>query len=209
MSAIRNIIFDLGNVIIDLDEDRMLHSFAKLSDYPVPILLSSYENNDIFTRFERGDIATDEFRDGVRDLLGNKAATDDEIDHAWNGILAGINPLLFTDGIDKIREDYQLIVLSNTNEIHAAAFAAIAMRDVGTDVFQDYFHHVYLSHLMGCRKPDPEAWETILNDHKLKAGETVFLDDKEENLASAKKLGIQTVHIPKPTATVAWINTMK
>ncbi len=150
----------------------------------------------MFLDLERGTIGEEEFRNGLRKLTG-VAASDEAIDHAWNAMLGDI-PLHRLEKVKKLGETYQTFVLSNTNSIHERAFNQILQKITGKPSLEHFFHKVYFSHNMCCRKPEQKIYEQLLEENQLNAEEVLFLDDKPENLRGAEKLKIKTFHVPSP-----------
>lgn len=192
--GIRNIIFDLGGVIIDIDT-RL--AFQELSSYyqgnkSAEGLFS--ENAGLFLDFEKGLITAAEFREGIRKLTENAELSDQQIDDAWNRMLLKIPEERFAV-LEKIRPHYQLYVLSNTNAIHVPAFNQIVKQTSGKEGIGHYFDKVYFSHEMQKRKPDSEIYQQLLEECLLKPAETIFIDDRRENIDAAASLGMRVFHV--------------
>jgi len=197
--TIKNIIFDLGGVIINLSEERTLHGFAKLSGLTLEDLRYQILNGDLYKRLEKGMISPPDFRDGVRNLL-KVDASDESIDEAMNAMLLDI-PAARIDLLRSLSHRFRLFLLSNTNEIHFRAFNQIMKETTGEKSIDILFEKAYYSHLVHMRKPDREIYELVVSENGINPSETVFLDDNEVNLAGAAPLGIQTVHV-KNTSTI-------
>lgn len=195
--AIQNatsIIFDLGGVIIDIDTER---AFRRLSSFNAgeksgEKLLS--ENVELFLDFEKGLISSDEFRDGIRQLTENPGLSDPQIDAAWNEMLLQIPAERFRV-LENIRDRYQLFVLSNTNAIHVPAFNKIVEKTSGKADIAHFFDKVYFSHEMQKRKPEPEIYQQLLDENQLIPKQTLFIDDRRENIEAASTLGMQVFHV--------------
>jgi glucose-1-phosphatase len=192
----KNIIFDLGGVIIDLDVERTKEAFASLSQKSVSEIHLLLENSQVFLQYEKGLLNDREFRISVRDLLQVKAS-DLEIDVAWNAMLGEI-PSSRIRLLESLRADYQLFLLSNTNNIHLICFNEIVKSTCGSSSLDPYFDKAYYSHLVKMRKPDAEIYALVLEENNLLAHETLFLDDNVSNLEGAAQLGIQTFHVHNP-----------
>lgn len=198
---VHTILFDLGNVVIDLDEQRLYREFADLAGLSVSEILEKAQKALFFNDLETGSISENEFRDGLRGLLNAAELTDERVDDAWNSILLKIDPAL-VEMIAKLKAHYQIMVLSNTNSIHARKFHQLLAAVSPYQHLDELFHHVYLSHQIGERKPDLASWQFILDRHPaLKPSDILFLDDRSENLEGAKSLGIavQQIHHPGET----------
>ncbi len=192
----KNIIFDLGGVIIDLDVEKTKEAFASLSQKSVSEVHLLFENSPVFLQYEKGLLNDREFRISVRNLLQIKAS-DLEIDVAWNAMLGEI-PSSRIRLLESLREDYQLYLLSNTNNIHLICFNEIVKSTCGSSSLDPYFDKAYYSHLVKMRKPDAEIYALVLEENNLPAHETLFLDDNVSNLEGAAQLGIQTFHVHNP-----------
>lgn len=188
---IKNIIFDFGDVFINLDKKGALSMALNLFEMDV----LSDEIHAINTLYEQGLMTTDEFLEFYMDNFPN--LDRDEISGAWNYILRDF-PNHRLEYVQQLAADkkYKLILLSNTNELHINWIK----ENVGFyEEFKAHFDAFYLSHEIQLRKPNANIYEFVLNEHQLKAGETLFIDDTEENILSASKLGIHTWHINPET----------
>lgn len=178
---IKTIIFDFGDVFVNLNKHKVIEEFAKLGlDTPNDELL---ELNDLF---ERGKISELEFIQGFQKYLPNADIHD--IRKAWNAVI-GEFPLYRLEFLQKLATKYQLFLLTNTDAMHISRFEHMA----GISFFSDFyqcFEKVYYSFEMGMRKPQPEIFSYILNKHDLSPKRTLFVDDKKENTDVAASLGI-------------------
>ncbi len=193
---INTIIFDLGAVIIDLDELATPKAFAALSYKSEEEVIALYLQSPIFKKYEMGLVSSQEFRVAINQLLDTKLS-DDEIDHAWNAMLGEL-PVERLHFINSLRAHYKVLILSNTNDIHEAAFNKKIKEVSGEDSLLPFADHVYLSQQMGKRKPNQNIYQQVLNEQNLIPQRTIFLDDKLENLEGAASVGIQTMHIQNP-----------
>lgn len=188
LTKISSVIFDLGGVIIDLDMDATYKAFAELSHLTFEEVKALAAKEDFFVKYEVGEIDDPTFRAHLREHL-EFTGEDGHLDAAWNAMLGKID----TDKLAKIEQladKYQLFVMSNTNEIHIRFFNRLVGRLSPQKPFHKYFNEVYLSQEVGERKPNPGAWQVILNDHQLSPESCLFIDDKLENIQAAEKLGI-------------------
>ncbi len=192
----KNLIFDLGGVIIDLDVERTQEAFALISGKSVLEIQELIASSSVFLQYEKGLLNDREFRDSVRSLLSTKAS-DLEIDAAWNAMLGEI-PLKRINLLKRLKKDYQLYLLSNTNNIHLICFNEIVRSTCGSSTLNPYFDKAYYSHLVRMRKPDAEIYTHVLRENNLLAHETLFLDDNTSNLEGASQVGIQTFHVRYP-----------
>jgi epoxide hydrolase-like predicted phosphatase len=194
---IKNIIFDLGGVILNLSVDSTLRQFSAISGHPVEKVIETYHSRPEFLAYERGEITNDEFRKSLKDIFG-VTSTDLELDTCWNAMLLDI-PSERIDLLRELKSKYKTFLLSNTNAIHLDCFAGILKKSGNNvDSLEPLFHRTYYSHLMKMRKPDPIIYEFVLRENNLKAEETIFLDDNLANLKGAASVGIQTFHVSHP-----------
>lgn len=196
--SIKNLIFDLGGVIIDLSIDRSIEQFAVLSGMKKEKVNEIYNTTPGFEVYERGLMNDTDFRNFVREVFSVKS-TDEQIDTCWNAMLLGL-PLRKLDLIESLKKDFSVYLLSNTNGIHLNYINQIMLPDLTGNgkLLDSYFHRAYYSHIMKKRKPNADIFEQVLNENSLLARETLFLDDNLANLEGAKQLGIQTVHVHTP-----------
>lgn len=193
----KNILFDLGGVILDIDVQATLKRFYELN---FPARLLQYPNNmtsDLFFRYETGKIGTDTFRDEVRKITGLDLS-DGELDEAWNAMLIRV-PLARTQLLEKLQNRYDLYMLSNTSPLHAPVFEKMYLETAGRPM-KELFKKVYYSFEIGWHKPDREAWEYVINDAGIVPQETLFLDDNIHNIKASQELGFQAIHIHERTS---------
>jgi len=188
----------LGGVIIDLSVDDTLEGFAALSGYDRKKINQLYTLSPEFLLYEKGMIDDDEFRTFIRKILGVNAASID-IDNAWNAMIRGL-PLNKLQLLEKLKADYNVLLLSNTNAIHLTYINGTILPAVVGDAssLDTYFHRAYYSHLMKKRKPDAEIFEEVLAESNILASETLFLDDNRDNITGAGKVGIKTAFVDTP-----------
>ena len=190
---ISTIIFDLGGVILDLDMPKSLGLFARYSGVGTDTIMKGFTRAAWPRAFEKGEIAAADFRAEVRKSL-NAGLSDDQIDAAWNAMLGEL-PLARLELLAKLRPQYQLLVLSNTNAIHVAAFDKIVAKVTGGNKIDDYVDKVYYSHELGMRKPEAGIYQRVIRENSLQPEATLFIDDMKENITSAADLGLQTIHL--------------
>jgi putative hydrolase of the HAD superfamily len=179
---INTIIFDFGDIFVNLEKETSLNEFKKLGlDGPNQELL---EMNDLF---EKGKITELQFIEGFQKYIPNADVHD--IRKAWNSII-GDFPLYRLEFLQMLSQKYRLFLLTNTDAIHISRFEHMA----GISFFSDFyqcFEKVYYSFEMGMRKPDPNIFNYIIKKHDLSPKRTLFVDDKKENTDTAEALGIQ------------------
>ncbi len=187
--TIKNLLIDFGGVLIDLDRARCIENFRKLGLEQVADLLDVYHQQGIFMQQEKGLITPAEFRDDIRSMM-KEEVSDAEIDTAWNSFLVGI-PTYKLDLLLKLREQYAVYLLSNTNLIHWEWSCDNAFAYNGNQV-EDYFEKIYLSFEMKMAKPEIEIFRAVVSDAGINPEETLFIDDSEANCLAANSLGIAT-----------------
>lgn len=193
MQGIQNIIFDLGGVLLNIDYNRPLEEFQKLGVDINKHFYSQKEQDKIFDLLEIGKINEDEFVSLIQKKT-NTLISHSQIIHAWNSILLDF-PLRRLQILQQLQLHYNIYLLSNTNEIHEKAFNKILQQTCGYPTLAVFFDRVYFSHRIGLRKPNREIFEFVLNENNLTPAETLFIDDSKQHIDSAKKLGIQTIHL--------------
>jgi epoxide hydrolase-like predicted phosphatase len=195
-AGIKNIIFDLGGVIINLSVEKTHQAFAALSGLPLEEIKSRVHHGAYFHEYEKGLITDAEFRDHLRESL-NLSVTDSALDAAWNAMLLDI-PIERIQLLERLKKTYSIYLLSNTNNIHLQCFSNIVHQLTGKARIDHYFHNAYYSHLLKLSKPDVAIYKHVLSENNLQPAETIFLDDNKDNLAGANKVGIKTFHVEYP-----------
>lgn len=202
---IKNLIFDLGGVILDLSVASTLESFARLSGMDRARVETLYASTPGFIQYEKGLINDADFRDSVREAFGVNAS-DTQLDDAWNAMLLGI-PIAKLQLLTRLMDKYRVFLLSNTNNIHLQHINNVMMPGVTGDTSLDpFFHKTYYSHIMQKRKPDAEIFEQVLQENNLEPGETLFLDDHPKNIEGAAAVGIQTLHVVSPDLMLTYFH---
>ena len=151
---------------------------------------SQSEQAHLFDDLETGKIYPAQFREEIRNMsfLG---LTDNEIDDAWNALLLDL-PKDRIELLKSLSNKYRIFLLSNTNVIHYNAYSQYLKDEHGIDGLEPLFEKTYLSHEVGLRKPDAEIFELVLNENKLEASETLFIDDSEQHIKGAEVVGLKT-----------------
>ncbi|MET7253544.1 HAD family hydrolase [Dyadobacter jiangsuensis] len=201
---IRNIIFDLGDVILNIDVPIASKSFADLSGREQQEILTIFKESEIFRQFETGLMDEPTFRNYVREILNFPDLSDEAIDTAWNSLLLDLPPER-VELLKKLATKYRLFLLSNTSSIHITQVNKILEASTGVEKLEDLFEIVFLSYEMGLMKPDPRIYQEVLAKAGLKAEETLFLDDNADNIRSASQLGIETIHVQKPVTILEYL----
>lgn len=195
--SIKNLIFDLGGVILDLSVDHTLDAFADLSKIPKEKVKELFISSPGFEDYEKGSLDDQAFREFIRETY-SVSTSDEAIDTCWNAMLLGI-PLLKLDLLTKLQNEFQVYLLSNTNGIHLHHINEVMLPKIaGAKVLDAYFHKAYYSHLMCKRKPDADIFEQVIEENHLAPEQTLFLDDNAMNIEGAKSVGIKTIHVTTP-----------
>lgn len=192
----RHIIFDLGGVIINLDENKTVESFSRISHCSPSVVREFILQFEGYKKFEKGLSSDVEFRNQLRKEF-QIDATDKLIDDCMNAMLLDI-PIERLILLKSLRVSANLYLLSNTNEIHLKKFNAILKETTGDEKMDVYFNKAYYSHLVKMRKPDKEIFQMVLEENNLDPQHTLFLDDNLVNLRGAETVGIKTFHIEHP-----------
>ncbi len=200
------VIFDFGNVIINIEFQRIYQTFAKFTSKSPECIEKKINEEQIFKRYESGQFSDEEFREVIRQTLGFPLS-DIEIDTAWNAILLDI-PIERLEVINKIRQKYPVYLLSNTNNIHIQASNNYLKKVYGINNLDQVFDKLFLSYEMFLWKPDPEIYHSVLRQINLLPEEVLFLDDNFANIESAKALGIQTILVEPPTSITEYCKNM-
>lgn len=192
--TIKNIIFDFGNVLLNINyalTDRSLNTLLALTpnDKEKIAKLKKYT-----LKYEVGTITTENFIWNVQRLSNGAIPQGQDVINAWNAMLIGWDNTKF-DLLDKLKTQYHLYLLSNTNEIHITWAMRDLKRNHNIVDFEDrFFKKVYYSHLINLRKPESEIYEFVMEDANLIPNETLFIDDLLENTSMASSLGWNVIH---------------
>ena len=194
MKGIRHIIFDLGGVLLNLDYAATERAFEAFGITDFKQRYSQLVQNTFFDDWETGRISREAFIAGMQETSGDIRLTDAQVIEAWNAMLLDF-PIRRLQLLQQLRNYYDLFLLSNTNEVHEAAFNEILQRAHSIPSITHFFDKVYFSHRMGMRKPGKEIFQHILDENGLKPEHTLFIDDSPQHIKTAKSLGIQTIFL--------------
>lgn len=194
LKGIKNIVFDFGGVLVDLDRERCITAFENLG-VNVHDALGQYVQSGVFSDLELGEIDSEEFCDALRQISGRPDIPDRKIIDAWNEFLVGI-PRERLECLAELKKKYKLFLLSNTNRIHWALATNDLFLYRGRTV-DYYFDQVFLSYKMGLAKPDSRIFKQAIKEAKIKPTETLYIDDSEQNCEAAAKEGLHTFHSVK------------
>lgn len=193
---LKNIIFDLGGVLLTIEQTKTIEAFARLGWKKADPMNISQGGYPIFENIETGTDSAAQFRENIRARISGQLS-DDEIDHAWCAMLIDFPSAIIETLID-LKSKYNLYLLSNTNEIHLKRFRNIFFDNNGY-LFDNLFIKAYYSHEIGYRKPNLEAFVRVLDDASLKPEQTLFVDDLIANTNAAESLGMKVLPIEAGT----------
>ncbi len=192
MTPIKNIIFDLGNVLCDIDFDIMYARFDQLGIPNFENHFTLNQSDALFFDLEKGLISETEFCEGFNALYQLELSKA-QIIEAWNSLLIGFRKGSM-DWVKANQQQYATFLYSNTNQIHYDYFIPQFTREIGGD-FESLFKKPYYSHEMGMRKPDPASFQYILDQEGIVAAETLFIDDNAPNVLAAESVGLQVLYL--------------
>jgi FMN phosphatase YigB (HAD superfamily) len=187
------LLLDLGGVLIDVDYHASARAFQALGFSDFDSLYSKAKQDHLFDGLETGDLSPAEFRDRIRQLF-RPDITDPQIDTCWNSMLGSV-PQERIHLVERLKERYQVLLLSNTNAIHVPAFEAIIARENGVAHFKDLFHGAYYSCEIGLRKPDAASFLHVLEKHEADPARTLFIDDSIQHVHGARAAGLHAEHL--------------
>jgi glucose-1-phosphatase len=192
MQEIKNIIFDLGGVLLDIDFEQSQKAFRRLGIKGFGEMVSPFHGNHLFQQLEMG-METPLFYQQFRALTGSELSNE-KIEQAWCALLLGFRTVS-VERLNVIKSKYKIYLLSNTNEIHLQHIHQMFRRQFKGQELDDCFDAAYYSHRIQLRKPDTKAWQYVIEQHNLQVGETLFIDDGTANIEAARSLGLQTIQL--------------
>ncbi|OFX60668.1 MAG: hypothetical protein A2066_08175 [Bacteroidetes bacterium GWB2_41_8] len=188
LKGIRNIIFDLGGVLLNIDPKKTIEAFGQLGMEQLIGDKGLTYDHEIFYLMEQGKVSPEEFRNGVRSLLPG-VVSDDEIDTAWTAMLIDF-PAIRVGLIQKLRADFGIYLFSNTNAIHVAKYQSNFRKQHGCKV-SSLFEIAFHSNEIGYRKPTPESFHEIIRLSGINPEESLFIDDSLQNVEGAIACGLK------------------
>ena len=179
-------IFDLGNVIVDIDFNRVLGTWSDLARVPLAQLKQRFTMGEAFHQHERGEISDEAFAKAMCHDL-ELPLSYEQFAHGWQAVFVALRPEVI-DIMKTLREQgHRVVVLSNTNALHTTFWP---------DEYPQIYaaaDHVYLSQEMGMRKPEARIYQRVLGLEGFSAADAVFFDDNADNIEGASQLGITSV----------------
>lgn len=189
MSTIKNLLFDLGGVIIDINRDNAIKKFKEIGVDDIEKYLDPYKQSGIFLELEDGKLSREEFYEAVIKLTG-KNISDKDIDQGWLDFLLPVKQEKL-DMILEWRKTYNVYLLSNTNPIIMGWANTPAFSPAGKPL-DYYFDDLFLSYELGYVKPDIEIYHKVIELSGMVPEETLFIDDGKANIEAGNSLGFQT-----------------
>ncbi len=185
METYEALIFDLGKVVFDLSFDKVFQFWASASGQQASVIKDKFQFDNLFDDFEKGEASNKEFRAEISRRL-DLTLTDTVFDEGWCALYLdayeGISELL-----GSLKKQYRLVALTNTNSIHEQVWKVRYRESLS------HFDKVFCSHELKARKPEKQAYQSILDYLGIKPERTIFLDDSPTNTAGAAQLGIKTI----------------
>ena len=191
MNAVKNILFDLGAVLINIDFEKTADAFRQLGIDRFEEQFSQLSASTLFEDLETGKISNEDFYKAMRRQVPEMNLSDASIQLAWNAILQDFRKESM-QLLKQLKQRYRLFLLSNTNAIHLVEVNNILNQQVNVENLDHYFERAYYSHLIGLRKPTSAAFNFVMEDAGIKAHETLFIDDSHPNITAASQMGFQT-----------------
>lgn len=198
LNRYKNIIFDLGGVIVNLDYAKTVSEFKKyLPNLDETVFFGKENQLSFFSDYEMGRIDTKNFREEFFRFF-NVTITDKEFKNCWNAMIFDF-PLERITLIENLKKlDKNIFLLSNINELHEEAVEE-RFKLLNFDFqFQSLFTKHYYSHRIGLRKPNSDVFHFVLKDNSLNPHETLFIDDSLHHVLGARECGISAIHLERP-----------
>lgn len=201
-TGVRNIIFDFGGVLLDIDIRLTINAFGAFGLNALKADEIHPHNAGVFLQLELGNITEEQFIRTLQSYVpaGRPVPDREQLLGVWNALLLPYDWRRF-ELLDRLRESgYGIFLLSNTNLPHRQYFIDRFNRENPAGrTFESYFDRCFYSDAMHLRKPEPEIYLAALREAGIRAGETLFIDDNKPNTDAAAKLGIQAFHLAAPS----------
>lgn len=193
----KNLIFDLGGVLINIDYNKTLNAFKSLCIRNIEELYTQQAQVDIFDKFDRGETGWESFRDELIRKTQIRA-NESDFKNAWNAMLLDFPPERL-DLLEKLRKTHRLFLLSNTNAVHIEGFYEKLKKAGLYQRFINVFEKHFYSFELGMRKPEKRIFDYVLNSCGLNPEQTLFLDDSPQHVEGARQAGLHAVHVGPET----------
>lgn len=179
-------IFDLGNVIVDIDFNRVMGVWSDYSRVPLANLQKSFSMGEAFHRHERGQISDEDFAVALCHEM-DMALSFEQFSAGWQAIFIALRPEVI-EVMQQLRaQGHRVVVLSNTNRLHTEYWPEQYPQVVNAA------DKIYLSQEMGMRKPDAEIYQKLLESEGFSPDQAVFFDDNADNIKGAQAVGISSI----------------
>lgn len=207
LTGIKNIIFDFGGVIINIDSKKTIQALKQLKLYNAEKLFTDVNTSNLLNKYELGIISDNEFLMYIKQYCSQNT-TNNEIIRAWNSMLLDIpqNRIFL---LNELKKDYKIYLLSNTNHIHYLSYTIDFEKATGGLKFNNFFDKAYFSFEIKMRKPSFEIYKHVLNEQKIKPEETLFIDDSLENIETAKMLNLKTHWLKEELVDILPITSLR
>jgi FMN phosphatase YigB (HAD superfamily) len=198
--VVRALLFDLGGVIIEIDFDRVFRSWCPRSQLTLDQIRERFAMDDAYQRHERGEIDASQYFAYLRATL-ELSGSDDEIAAGWNTVYVREISETLRD-VTRAQRKLPCFAFSNTNPTHHAAWPAVCP-NVDTA-----FERIFVSSEVGARKPEPAAFEAVANAAGVRLSSMVLFDDTKANVEGARAVGMQAVHVRRPSDVTEALSTL-
>lgn len=179
-------IFDLGNVVIDIDFNRVLGVWSKLSSAPLATLKERFVMGETFEQHERGEISDEEFAERLCHEM-RISLSFEQFTAGWQAIFVELRPEVINIMHQLRKEGHRVVILSNTNRLHCAHWPVLFPE------VEEAADRLYLSQDIGARKPEAGIYQYVLTQEGVTPEQTLFFDDNPANVAAAQALGISSI----------------
>ncbi|MDZ7777200.1 MAG: HAD family phosphatase [Bacteroidales bacterium] len=201
LTGIRNLVFDFGGVIIDIDYDAVRKAFQALGLEDVSAFYQHDDHSKLVENFESGKVSENDFRDTIIQKIGGDISYE-RFDETWNAILKSVPPRR-VELLTQLSHHFNLYLLSNTNIIHYRKYSHDFEHTYHRSL-RGMFKKAYFSHEIKMRKPAPAIFQFVLNDAGITGEESLFVDDSELNIKSAESVGFKTLYKPQEEELTAF-----
>ena len=192
-SEIKNIIFDFGGVVININYELTRQAIEKAGINNFNEIYTQFQQDHLFDEFETGRLDSDTFFERIYKLAGGKADMQ-TLHDAWNAMLLDF-PTENFNLLHKVKSNYRTFLLSNTNEAHLSYYSGRLKSWYGIDNMDSLFEKTYYSCRMGMRKPEVEIFQQLVNENHLDKQVTLFIDDSPQHVEGAGRAGLNALHL--------------
>jgi putative hydrolase of the HAD superfamily len=196
LKGIKNIIFDLGGVVINIDYKITINAFRNLGLIDPEKVYTQHKQLPVMDQYDIGEISSEIFVSELRKVLA-PGTSDRLIIDAWNAMLLDF-PQERADLLMQLKGKYRTFLLSNTNDLHITCHFQRIHDRFGCFEMNPFFEKEYYSHRVGMRKPNKEIFDFVINENGLIASETLFIDDTLQHVEGARRAGLRAYHLQGP-----------